>query len=302
MIVRKPGLLTTVQDLGRWGFQHEGVPVAGPMDPWAHRRANRLVGNPDSAATLEATIIGPRLELETDLTFAVSGAEFPLMLDGRPAPWDEACAGRAGQLLEFGRARRGARAYLAVAGGIDVPLVLGSRATHLPSRMGGVDGRGLIANDRLRIGPGVGPGPPPSGIRGVDLEPPARGVRVRVLPGPEAPGDAAALERLCQDRYQVGVESNRMGYRLEGPAIDVPSAAAFSTATPMGTIQVPPAGQPILLMADRQTTGGYARVAVIISADVGLAGQLAPGDWIAFDVCDLEEARAALAEREARLV
>ncbi|MYI75661.1 MAG: allophanate hydrolase, partial [Acidobacteria bacterium] len=143
--VLHPGLFTTVQDSGRWGYQRFGIPVAGPMDPVSHRMANLLVGNRPSCATLEVTLAGPRLEFESDLLLAVCGAEFELLLDGEPVPGDTVLAARKGQRLAFGRRRQGARAYIAAAGGFDVPRVLGSRATHVGSGMGGVGGRALAA-------------------------------------------------------------------------------------------------------------------------------------------------------------
>ncbi len=300
--VAAPGLLTTVQDAGRWGCQHLGVPVAGPMDPVSHRIANLLVGNPADRATLEVTLVGPELELLDDAVVAVAGARFDLSLDGRPMRAGVAARAGRGSRLRFGRRTAGARAYVAVRGGIDVPERLGSRSTDLASRLGGLDGRPLRAGDRLDVGT-AGGAPVPGGC-----EPPlplrAGGARVRFVPGTEPQRfEAGALERLRECRFTVGPESNRMGYRLQGPVIGLADPApVLSSATPAGTIQVPPSGQPILLMADRQTTGGYAVLGTVITADLGVAGQLAPGDWIAFDACGHREALAALVEIEQRLM
>jgi len=297
--VVKPGLLTTVQDLGRWGHQHEGVPVAGPMDPYSHRLANRLVGNPDSAATLEVTVVGPDLQFEGDVTFAVTGAVFPMTLDGAVLPANTACMAGPGARLHFGSRSRGARAYLAVAGGFDLPPVLGSRATSLISRMGPFGGRPLRPGDRLPVGEARGR----SAGDGLPLTMPDGGASVRVMWGPQADTFVpAARDVLVSSRYEITAQSNRMGYRLSGPALThAVSADILSEATPLGSLQVPKNGQPILLMADRQTTGGYPKIATVITADLPLAGQLAPGEWIAFTACSPAEAHRALRELEERL-
>ena len=301
--VVEPGLLTTVQDRGRWGSQALGVPVAGPMDGVSHRLANLLVGNPPDCATLEVTLVGPTLEFLADTTFAVAGAEFELRLDAESTPANTPRHAGRGSRLRFGRRGAGARAYLAVAGGIDVPPVLGSRSTDLASGLGGLAGRPLRGGDRLGVGQWTGPRVP----RVPPAAPvtlPRGGATVRVLPGPD--GDRfgpRAMQVFGQARFTLGPESNRMGYRLRGPSLELARTEPFlSSATPAGTVQVPPSGQPILLMADRQTTGGYAKIATVISADLGVAGQLAPGDWIAFEVCDRREAVAALIALEQALM
>ena len=300
--VGDPGLLTTVQDSGRWGYQHLGVPVAGPMDPMSHRLANLLVGNPADRATLEVTLVGPEIEFLGEAIFAVAGARFDLWLDARPVAAGAASRAGRGSRLRFGRRTAGARAYVAVRGGIDVPPRLGSRSTDLASGLGGL-GRPLRAGDRLDVGP---PGRLPIPRRGPEpaLRLPVGGATVRFMRGPDGPRfESDALERLTAGRFAVGSDSNRMGYRLEGPAIGLADAApVLSSATPPGTIQVPPSGHPILLMADRQTTGGYAVLGTVITADLGVAGQLSPGDWIAFDACDHRVAAAALIEMEQRLM
>ena len=301
--VAAPGLLTTVQDLGRWGCQHLGVPVAGPMDPVSHRIANLLVGNPADRATLEVTLVGPELDLLDDAVVAVAGARFDLSLDGRPLRAGVAVRAGRGSRLRFGRRTAGARAYVAVRGGIDVPVRLGSRSTDLASRLGGLGGRPLRAGDRLDVGT-AGGAPVPGGRCAPPVRLPAGGARVRFMPGTDPQRfEDGALERFRESRFTVGPDSNRMGYRLQGPAIGLADRApVLSSATPAGTVQVPPSGQPILLMADRQTTGGYAVLGTVITADLGAAGQLAPGDWIAFDACGRREALAALVDVEQRLM
>ncbi len=299
--VLKPGLLTTVQDLGRCGYQASGVPVAGPMDAFSHRLANALVGNASDAAALEITLIGPELEPEIDITIAVAGAEFEIWCEGRPVPMGTACVIRAGRRLRFGKRLQGARAYLAVEGGITTPKVLGSRATHLVSRMGGVEGRALIAGDRLPVAGST------SGVarKAVGLTLPSSGrARVRVMTGPQADWcGPEALRTLTSVSFRVSPRSNRMGYRLEGPPLPrVHPGEIISEPVGMGAIQVPGAGEPILLMADRQTAGGYPRIAHVITADLPLAGQLAPGDFIEFALCSRQEAAAALIARERQLL
>lgn len=312
MIVHAPGVLTTVQDLGRWGHQDAGVPVSGVMDPFAHRVANALVGNHPAAATFEITLIGPSVAFDGPAVFAVAGAEFDLLLEEQAVPmWSSIHAG-AGAVLRFGERRRGARAYLAVAGGIDVPEVLGSRSTHAPTGMGGFRGRSLRRGDRVTFGASR-PGALASVERAraadaaasnADRENGATQTRVRVLAGPQHDRFASdALDRLCAKPYTIESASDRMGYRLAGEALARTEAAEIiSDATPLGSIQVPSNGQPLLLMADRQTTGGYPKLATVISADIGIAAQAAPGETLWFELCSRAEALAALVARERRLI
>jgi biotin-dependent carboxylase-like uncharacterized protein len=307
--VIKPGMLTTVQDRGRWGYQAQGVPVAGPMDSYSHRLANAIVGNASDAATLEVTLLGPDLEFGSPCVVAVSGAAFELTLDETSASPNAAISVRAGSRLRFGRRTSGARAYIAVSGGIDTPPILGSRATHLISAMGGLGGRALKAGDAVpfvdlaqhtarrstrspmdivKIAGGWGHGP----------------ALIRVLPGPQVEFFAEdALGVLASRPYTIGGKSDRMGFRLDGPVLThVRGADIISDATPLGALQVPASGQPILLMADRQTTGGYPKIATVIAADMNIAGQLGPGDAIAFAVCTPHEAMAALIAQERALM
>jgi antagonist of KipI len=300
--VVRPGMLTTIQDAGRWGWQGRGVSVAGPMDPYAHRLANALVGNSSSAATLEVTLTGPELECEDERMLAVTGADFDVALDDLAVRMNTAFVAPAGSRLRFGRRRRGARAYVAIGGGIVVPPVLGSRATHVLGHMGGVAGRPVRAGDRLPLGP-PNPG---SDLSGGPMTFPVLAeerARVRVVPGPHSGRfDAEALDRLQSAPYVVEPASDRMGFRLRGPSIDAGRGELISDAVPLGALQVPPSGHPILLMADRPTTGGYPIVATVISADVGVAGQLGPGDAVSFAVCSRQDALAALIARERPLM
>ena len=298
--VVKPGMLTTIQDLGRRGYQGLGVPVSGPMDLYSHRLANQVLGNDPSAAALEVTILGPELVPDGDVTCALTGADISVTIDGRPAPANEPFVVRSGAHLRWGARIAGARVTLAVRGGFDVPATLGSRATHLVSRMGPFGGRALRAGDVLPIGSSS---PTQHVLRGTPLDLPKGGARLRVVPAVHRErftDDAWAL--LVRARFTVSPQSNRMGYRLEGPSLTHAGAAdILSEAMPPGAIQVPSSGQPILLLAERATTGGYATIANVITADLPLAGQLAPGDWIEFDAVTREEALAALRRREAAL-
>ena len=303
LTVVRPGMLTTVQDLGRWGCQDEGVPVAGPMDGYSHREANRLVGNPDSAAALEVTLMGPELVADAEIVCAVAGARFDVTVNGAAVSISTAFVVPAGGRLRFGNRLAGARATFAVRGGFDIAPVFGSRATSLISRMGPFGGRALVSGDVLPIG-------------GSDLDfsnvieksrsdpwLPDGGARLRVVMGPhDAMFTGAARETFLSARFIITPNSNRMGYRLEGPPLShVSGADILSDATPMGSLQVPASGHPILLMADRQTTGGYPKIATVITADLPVAGQLAPGDWIQFAAVSRSAALDALKEQEARL-
>jgi antagonist of KipI len=303
--VIRPGLLTTIQDRGRWGYQAFGVPVAGPMDPCAHRLANALAGNDAAAATLEVTLLGPELEFDDERAVAVAGADFELTVDDRPVPENASFFVAAGSRLRFGRRSRGARAYVAVSGGIAVPPALGSRATHLVSRMGGLAGRSLRAGDRVPLGTARSTRPAPLGRAVAPVVPlPDGRANVRVLPGPQQEHFTAdALAMLESAPYTIGVDSNRMGFRLDGPElVHARAPDIISDATALGALQVPASRQPILLMADRQTTGGYPKIATVISADIALAGQLGPGDTISFTVCSRREALAALIAQERAVI
>ncbi|HTL62061.1 MAG TPA: biotin-dependent carboxyltransferase family protein [Nitrospira sp.] len=313
--VMKPGWCTTVQDFGRHGYQHYGVSPSGAMDRLALVIANRLVNNPDTAAVLEITLLGPDLLFEHAALLAITGADLSPAIDGECVPLWTTLAIQAGSRLTFGPRRTGARSYLAAAGGIDVPLLWGSRSTHLSSGMGGLNGRALLADDILRLnvigggrkGPRIGRTLAPQS-RPIYVESPA----LRIVIGPQDVG-AAALTSLTRRPYQVGSQSDRMGYRLEGQRVQNVSAeatisaisansaisamSAISDGTAMGALQIPPDGRPILLMADRPTTGGYPKAAVVIAADLPQAGQLQPGDTLTFRRTTLPEAEAAFAQQ-----
>jgi antagonist of KipI len=272
------------------------------MDYVAHRLANAVVGNPPDAATLEATWLGPELRMEQETRIAVAGGDLRATLDSADVPLHAPVRCRAGSVLRFGDRRSGARPYVAFDGGIVVPPVLGSRATHVLSGLGGIEGRAVKAGDRIPLGYAARTS---RALRATWPSPPAGGARLRVLPGPQAEYFApSALEALQRTRYTISPQSDRMGYRLAGgaPVRSAISGDMTSDAAFMGGVQLPPSGDPILLMADRQTSGGYPQLAVVITADLPLAGQLGPGDWVEFDVCSRADAIAALIELEGKLL
>lgn len=320
MRILEGGPLTTVQDLGRYGYQKLGVTPAGAMDTFSLRVANILVANPEGAAALEITLEGARIEFTSDALVAVCGADLAPQVSDITLPRGHAIAVRAGATLSFRRRLSGCRAYLAVAGGVDVPLVLGSRSTHLRAGFGGYEGRALRRDDEMPIGrPAAAavaamvealshddPVPFALSRRRVPVAD-GRGdsvpTRIRCIRGPHfdqlANADQAVFLR---DRFQVGTQADRMGYRLRGPRLTCHAGGdLLSTAVTAGTIQLPPGGEPIVLMADRQTTGGYPMIAQVISADLPLLAQLAPDDEIAFVEADLAEAQARLRATEARI-
>lgn len=300
LTIVKPGLFTTVQDSGRWGHQASGVPVAGAMDTSALRAANIAVGNVADAAALEVTLLGPDVRIERRCSIAVSGADLSATIDGRALPRDTPIVCDAGNHVRFGARRVGGRAYLAVEGGIATPLVLGSRSTCVRAALGGVDGRALRAGDRLATGDSRAGA---LQVRTVsrDRRPSAAplatdATTLRVMRGPQEEWfDDRALARFEASRFTVRPDSDRMGFRLQGsePISRRSDDEMISDAAFTGAVQVPPSGQPILLMADRPTTGGYPQIAIVIAADLPRAGQLVPGDAVRFAFCSLSEAQAA---------
>ncbi len=303
--VETPGLLTTVQDLGRWGYQQEGMTPAGAMDPFALQVANLLVSNERSAAALEITMLGPALTFLSDTVVALCGADLSAQLDDMPVPLWKSYTVAAGQTLRFGKRRGGARVYLALAGGLDVPPVLGSRATFLRGKMGGLAGRALQAGDTLNTCGRPEAGHAGQALRPTDIPIYQSAATVRIVLGPQ---DDAFSEQECMRfltmSYTVTPQSDRMGYRLAGSPLryrESYNGDLLSEAVPLGAIQVPPDGQPIILMADRQTTGGYPKIAAVISADFSRVAQLGPGDRISFQAVTLEEAQDLCIAQERQL-
>ena len=312
--VIKPGLRTLVQDLGRPGYYHLGIPLSGGMDRFALRAANLLVGNDEGDAVLEAVFMGPELRFEQEMTIAVTGAELPPKLDGVEQPTWTALRVKAGQVLSFGFLKSGARAYTAVSGGIDVPMVLGSRSTYLLGGLGGYEGRALQAGDVLKVGPAKRTAREGASVV-VDLR---RTVplpaELRVLTGlywyriTEPAG-----ERFFQDTWKVAPEADSIGYRFRGghPLEFKPREQPFGAGSdpsnivdscyPYGSIQVPGGTEPIVLHRDAVSGGGYFMIGTVISADMDLIGQLQPNTPTRFVAVDMAGALAARRERSGRL-
>lgn len=289
--VLQSGLMSTVQDLGRGGYQADGVPESGAVDPVALRVGNRLVGNPAGAAALELTLLGGAYEALVPLVVALTGADLGATLAGRPAPRWEAFAMQPGQVLRFTAPLAGCRCYLAVAGGIAVPEVLGSRSTDLLGKLGLPP---LKEGDLLPIGPERLPGDILM-RRQLPLELwPAypTEINVRVVPGPQTDAfEPQALPILSESVYSINPRSDRMGCRLDGPTLPHRHGADIvSDGMPLGGIQVPPDGKPIVLLQGRQTMGGYTKIGVVISPDVARIGQLPLGGKLRFQLVSREEA------------
>jgi antagonist of KipI len=304
--VIQPGALTTIQDRGRYGYQQYGVSVSGAMDKFSLRAANLLAGNDDGEAALEITVVGPKLRALRPCRISITGADLSPRINGRPLAMWQSAEVKEGDLLSFGAARSGCRTYLAVWGGIDAPLTMGSRSTHILSRLGGLSGRALAPGDVLAANdPGKGffrPHPSFSFSR-EEIPVYGREWRVRVVPGPQ--GDyfsSRGIETFYGQTYTITPQANRMGYRLSGPKIEHKAAADILTdATPPGSVQVPGDGQPIVLLADGQTTGGYSKIAVVISPDQDLLAQARPGDKVRFCRIGVVEAQRLIKEGEERI-
>ncbi len=297
ILVESPGVQTTVQDLGRPGYGLLGVSASGAADPVALRCGNLLVGNPPGAAALEMTLVGGRYCFEQSFSAALTGAALQASLDGNPIqPWTTFEIA-AGARLEVAAAPSGARAYLCLAGGIQVPLFLGSASTHVMTGLGGFCGRALRKGDVLRVHPA--PSAPPRAIRSETLARLAPRKTLRITYAPQTAsftdGQRAALVTAA---YRVTQEASRMGLRLDGTALPCPGSSTMVTeGVALGAVQVPASGQPIILFVEQQTTGGYPKIANIISADIPSVGQLRPGDEIRFEWVSVDTALALLREQ-----
>lgn len=311
--VLKPGLLTTVQDLGRPGYQQYGIVVGGALDAFAARVANLILGNEENAAVLEMAQTGAELRFEQDSLVAWGGADFEARLGSQPLPADRAVHVAAGETITLGLARSGLRAWLAVAGGIAVPLVLGSRTTYRRAGIGGHRGRPLVAGDRLPVGE-----PPERAqlllaslraggrratawtVRPGTLGRPAPAETVRAIRGPEWSWfTTAAQQQFFSADWQATKEADRMGVRLHGPELALAKPREMiSSSVNTGVVQVPGDGQPIVLLPSRQSVGGYPRLAAVATADIGRLTQLRPGDKIRFQEITLAAAHELLLARE----
>lgn len=313
--ILQSGLETTVQDLGRYKWYRIGMPPAGAMDQFSFRVGNMLVGNPKDAAGLEITFQGPDLETDADAIIAVTGADISLRINGAPVPQWTAHHARKGSKISCGPAHRGVRAYFCIAGGIDIPPLLGSRSTYMLGRFGGVEGRRLMANEQLPVGIGTANAEALVG----------RQIRRDLLPELEHEAELRIVIGMCADRlldesldeflsakWQVSTESNRVGYRLKGPRFkfkerEQPFGAGSDPSNvvdlgyPVGSIQVPGGQEAILLMRDAVTLGGYATIGTVIQCDLDRAAQAEPNSRLRFRSVDIDSALHARAEYKARL-
>ena len=308
-------MFTTVQDLGRTGHQRFGVPVSGVMDAWALRVANMLVGNAPGDAVIETTLVGPTIRFEHDTLIAIAGADLGASTDDAQLPLSHPIWIGAESTVTFRGGTQGCRAVIGVAGGIDVPTVLGSRSTYVRAGLGGVGGRALRKEDVLSIGKPSpwarrlmtslarkdgGPGIASWGT-GPSLRPRYSSAPVvRLLPGTHTEVLASASRSsLFGESFRLSPQSDRMGYRLDGPELALTRPLELlSEGTTFGTMQLPPGGAPIILMADAQTTGGYPRIGEVATVDLPLLAQLRPGDHVRFRVCTMDEAQSAYVVRE----
>ncbi|KOO50387.1 biotin-dependent carboxyltransferase family protein [Priestia koreensis] len=312
----RPGLLTTVQDTGRIGYQQYGITTSGPMDQLALRVANLLAGNEENAGALEITLMGPKISFLEDTLIALTGADLSPVIDGKEVGMWRPVLVKAGSLLQFGIPKSGCRAYLAIGGGIQTEPVMNSRSTYVRAGIGGVNGRALQAGDELTCGSPSDKSQhllsklqkkegeafvAASWTLSSELLPTYKDEpSIQVVEGPEyAYFTEESQQQLTKDSFQVTPQSDRMGYRLKGTELKLrENLELVSSAVTFGTVQVPPDGNPIVLVADHQTTGGYPRIAQVASVDFSKLAQVAPGKSMRFTYISLEEAQKAYIQRE----
>ncbi|MDY3248766.1 MAG: biotin-dependent carboxyltransferase family protein [Candidatus Choladocola sp.] len=295
-----PGALTTVQDPGRFGYQQAGIPCSGVMDQRSFSIANGLTGNLPGAAVLEHTILGGQYLFTQDAVIALTGADMDPRIDGSPCPMYRPVQISSGSVLSLGTARKGCRTYLAVTGGIDVPEVLGSRSTNIKCGIGGYEGRALLAGDLLPVGDSRVTYDEIRSRTSAEI-PYASDIRIRVIEGPQNDYFTEnGLFTFYSGTYTVTGQSDRMGCRLSGPSIEsIHGTDIISDGIVFGSIQITPAGEPIVLMADRQTTGGYAKIATVCTADLPLLAQARPGDTVHFEKITVSAAVKLMQETSA---
>ena len=299
-----PRLLTTVQDFGRIGYQQFGVPVSGVVDPRAMSIANILVDNPEDEAVLECTMLGPQIRFNAPNAIAITGGDLGPTIDNQPIPNYAAIRVEAGQVLRFAGLRSGCRAYIAFAGGLDIAPVMGSRSTYMKAKIGGVEGRKLQKDDVIKFRK---PNPDLRGLNIRHISPefvPRLEYKLRVVLGPQDDMFTEhGIETFLSESYVVTPEFDRMGCRLDGEIIEHKgeSGDIISDGIAFGAIQVPTAGKPIIMLSDRQTTGGYTKIANVISADFRILAQLKAGDRVRFAQVSVAAAQDALLTQRAAL-
>jgi antagonist of KipI len=305
LIVEKAGLLDTIQDQGRWGYQAFGVVVAGAMDSYAYQLGNILLGNDRNSASLEITLLGPQLIFSTPTQIVITGGDLSPTLNDRPAPMWQVISLKKNDRLTFGSARSGCRSYLAIHGGFQLNKVMGSYSTYLKANLGGWKGRSIEQGDII---PYISSTENPKGTKSFFRQGLAHDLRpvyedeivVRVLLGPQDNRfTERGLDTFLNKPFTVTAQMDRMGIRLRGDAIEhLNGADILSDAMPLGGIQVPPDGQPIILMSDRQTTGGYTKIGTVISTDIHKLAQVRPNHTIQFKVVSLSEAQDLYREEQ----
>jgi antagonist of KipI len=295
--VLKPGFFTTVQDLGRFDYLRYGIPICGAMDSFSFIVANLLVGNHSNDAGLEMTLIGPELQALSEAQIAITGGTISPRINERDVPMWQTLSIQEDDVLSFGKMESGCRAYLSVRGGVNTPLVLGSRSTYVRGGFGGIDGRQVKSGDVVE-GFRASPLMTEYVMPGEFVPQFMRNVKVRVILGPQADMfTEMGMETFLSSAYKVTLEADRMGYRLDGPEIEHKTRADIvSDALLPGSVQVPKNGKPIVIMRDAQTTGGYAKIAVVITADVSVLGQARPNDIVEFVKVTMHQAQEKLFE------
>ncbi len=299
ILIKNPGLLTTIQDKGRWGFQNVGMPVAGAMDQYALRCANLLVGNDEYEGALEVTFMGPEIEFQCDEIISITGADMNPMVNGKEVPMWQSVFIKAGDVLKFSGVKTGLRGYIGFSRGFDVPVAMKSKSTYLRGNLGGFDGRALKQNDEISLNE--------KNLEeyGYILDEKfipkySKSENIRVVFGPQDDYFSEEAKKVfTTSEYVISSESDRMGFRLDGPKVEhLEGADIISDGIVFGSVQIPGHGNPIVMMADRQTTGGYTKIATVISADLPKVAQMGPGSKIKFEAISIEEAQDLFAENE----
>ena len=292
----KAGFQTTIQDLGRNGYSHYGISSSGAADDLSIRLGNLIVGNKENAAGIEMTLVGGEFQFNIDSIIVLTGSKFDVMLNSKTLPFNESIEIQAGQVLSVGQTLQGARCYLTVKGGIDVKDILSAKTTHLTSKIGGLDGRALIKDDELIIGENTTAVNPITYNNQLDIDL----SKILIIKGLQDQYiSKSTWEKFLNQKYKVSNLSSRMGIRLEGDPLKLDNNNEIITeGVPLGAIQLPKSGYPIISFVEHQTTGGYPKIANVISSEIHKVGQLKPGDKFKFELISLDQAESLRLERE----